>query len=324
MEENKPRLSELLWTEKYRPKKVKDVILPKRLQNIFSEDGIGYNYLFGGPAGTGKTTLAKALAAGRSILYIDGSTERGIDIVRTKIIDFASTNSMMSSKKKVIILDEMDKFTKDAQDSLKATMETYHQNVFFICTANNPERLIAPLHSRLTFVNFSFTQEEEKEQKKQYIDRIRMILKNEGNLTIANDAIVYLIKEVYPDMRKIIKLLYSASQSLSKGQTQITLDLLQKNNIEITDSLYDFLLTEYREEKIYEFVKANYSGKEIQTLIGLGGPFLEFIYKQEAHKAKILSCAMITHKYNFEVTTGSIDAMITLLACCGALSNILR
>ena len=317
------KYSEKIWTEKYRPKKIDSAIMPQRIRSLFIGGQIGDNYLFGGSPGTGKTTLAKILASGRSTLYIDASTERGIDTVREKIIDFASTNSILSSQKKVIILDESDKLTKDAQDALKATIEKYHQNVWYIFTANNPERLIKPLHSRLTFVNFNFTEAEEKEQQRQYIDRIKLILKNEGGHTITNDAVVYLLKNVYPDMRKIIKLLYGA-HAANPTKKAIELTDLSANNNEINDSLYELLTTEYREEKLYEFIKSNYSGKELTILISLGDPFLEFLYKSEKHSDKVLTAAMITSKYIFEATTGSIDPLIPLLACAGALANLLR
>lgn len=320
MSEIKKR-SEMVWTEKYRPKKIEDAILPQRIRQLFENGEIGDNYLFGGTAGLGKTTLAKILASGRSTLYIDGSTQRGIDVVRNQIIDFISVNSLTSTKKKVVIIDESDKFTKDAQDSLKATIETYHKNAWFIFTANNPERLISPLHSRLTFVSFNFTDEEKKEQRLQYIKRIQLILKKEGDYTIDKDALGYLLTTVYPDMRKIIKLLYYASKSI-KGKA-ITLNDLSKSNDEINDDLYQFLLDEYREEKIYAFVKSKFSGKEQQTLISLGDPFLEFLMKKEKYQSKVLTAAMVVQKYTYE-SNFAVDPLITLLACCCALSNVLR
>lgn len=317
------KYSEILWVEKYRPKKIKDIIVPDRIRHRFEEGEIGANLLFGGTAGIGKTTLAKILSADRSCLFINASQERGIDTVRTKIKDFASTASLVSSKKKVIILDEADNFSSDAQKALKGAIEAYTQNVFFIFTANNPERLISPLMSRLEYINFNFSAQEEQEVKKQYLNRIKFILSNEGRFKIENEALIYVMKKVYPDLRQIINLLYQATRNLKEGDT-ITHQHVATNYAGDNDEFFEFIIKEFKPEKIYQYVKSNFTGKEIGTLNSLGHGFLEFLNNHEKHFDKTLAASMIVHKYTYEASTGAIDPLIPLLACSGALSELFK
>jgi DNA polymerase III delta prime subunit len=317
------KLSEKLWVEKYRPSEIAHIIIPNRIRTRFESGEIGSNLLLGGTAGVGKTTLAKCLAKGRSTLFINASQNRGIDTVRNEIADFARTGSMLSSKKKVIICDEADNFSQDAQKALKGSIEEFSENVFFIFTANNPERLISPLHSRLEFINFNFTADEEKEQQNQYGRRILMILEKEGGYKIDREALLYLLKKLYPDLRKIINMLYQTTRSIEKGG-MITLDLLTKSYIGTNDQLYETLAKEHQEEKIYQFIRNNFNGKEHEALLSLGEPFLVWLNNSEDFKDKTLPASMIAHKYIYESSTGAIDPLITLLAACSAMSSILK
>lgn len=317
------KLSEKIWVEKYRPKTLEHLIIPTRIRKRFAGGDIGSNILLGGTAGIGKTTLAKILAAGRSTLFINASQNRGIDTVRNEIADFAKTSSLLSSKKKVCILDEADNFGQDAQKALKGAIEEFSDNVIFIFTANNPERLIAPLRSRLEFINFNFTAEEETEQQAQYAKRIMMILSNEGGYKISREALTYMLKKLYPDLRSIINLLYQTTRSINVTDV-ITLDMLTKSYIGTNDLLYETLAKEHQEEKIYQFIRNNYAGKEIEALQSLGEPFLVWLNDSKEHQSKTLQASMIAHKYIYESSTGSVDSLITLLAACAAMSSILK
>lgn len=316
------QFSELIWVEKYRPKKLEHILLPQRIKERFKKE-LGAHLLLGGSSGLGKTTLAKILTEGRSVLFINGSSTRGIDIVRNDINEFARTNSLISNKKKIILVDEGDKFTKDAQDALKAIIEIHHKNVFFIFTANNPERLDEHLKSRLEYINFNFTEEESKEQKIQYVKRIQGILQNEGNFRISNDALKYILKNLYPDLRQIINVLYKATRSLKEGSIVEVKHLSDSILVENTE-LYEKIVTEWRPEAMYKFVKSTYSGKEFETLSSLGTHFLEYLNSNEKHQSKTLPAAIVIHKYIYEATTGSINPLIPLLACVGMLSNLFK
>jgi DNA polymerase III delta prime subunit len=317
------KYNDLIWVEKYRPRKIESLIIPSRIRKRFEGDDFRANLLFGGTAGIGKTTLAKILSKDRSCLFINASSNRGIDTVRTEIANFAQTASLVSSKKKVIILDEADNFSQDAQKALKGAIEQYSNNALFIFTANNPEKLISPLHSRLEFISFNFSEEEEIEQKKEYVKRIVMILAKEGKYTIDREALQYILKKVYPDLRQIINLLYQSTRSLSPG-SKLTIKDVARNWSGSNEEFYQVIATEHQPEKLYKYVKTNFSGKEHSTLTTLGGPFLDWLNDQPEHQGKTLGAAMITHKYTYEATTGSIDPLIPLLACVGSLSELFK
>lgn len=315
------KYSDKIWVEKYRPSSLSSLIIPNRIRQRFDNEEIGANLLFGGTAGIGKTTLAKILTKGRSSLFINASSTRGIDVVRNQIADFAQTSSLVSTKKKVIILDEADNFGVDAQKALKGAIEMYSNNVLFIFTANNPEKLIAPLHSRLEFISFNFTETEEIEQKKQYVGRIVHILNKEGGYSIDKDALTYILKKVYPDLRQIINLLYQSTRSLEPG-SKLTLKDVARNWSESNEDFYKTIASEHQPEKLYQYVKANFGGKEHATLTTLGTSFLDWLNDTPEYQNKTLAAAIITHKYTYEATTGSIDPLIPLLACVGSLSEL--
>ena len=161
---------EFLWVEKYRPKKIEDCILPEGIKDTFQQfvnKGEIPNLLLAGPAGCGKTTVAKALCQELGVDYyvINGSDEgRFLDTVRTNAKNFASTVSLSSeAKHKVIIIDEADNTTSDVQLLLRASIEEFAGNCRFIFTCNYKNKIIEPLHSRCAVVDFSIKGKEKQE-----------------------------------------------------------------------------------------------------------------------------------------------------------------
>ena len=158
---------EFLWVEKYRPKIVKDCILPDSTRRVFQgfvDQGELPNLLLSGTAGVGKTTIAKALCdeIGASYIMINGSDEgRFLDTVRNRVRQFATTISLTSgASHKVVIIDEADNTTNDVQLSLRSAVEEFHGNCRFIFTCNFINKIIEPLHSRCTVVDFRIKPEQ--------------------------------------------------------------------------------------------------------------------------------------------------------------------
>lgn len=207
---------QFLYTEIYRPKKVEDCILPKRLKEPFQEyvnKKTIPNFLLSGPPGVGKTTIAKAMCEEIKLshLTINSSDERGIDVLRTKIKTYASTMSL-SGTRKVIILDEADHITNDAQAALRGTIEEFSSNCSFVFTCNFKSKIIEAIHSRCVHVDFTLKTNEHIEMMVQLFKRIKMIL-DEQKITYDPKVLPEIIKLYFPDYRRILNQVQHLAQS---------------------------------------------------------------------------------------------------------------
>jgi len=198
---------EYLWVEKYRPQTVNDCILPDRLKAVFQE----YvntknvpNLMLTGTAGVGKTTVAVAMCEeiGLDYLFINSSEERGIDTLRTKIKGYASTISFAGTRK-VIILDEADYITPEAQAGLRGAIEEFSSNCTFIFTCNFKSRLIDALHSRCSVIDFSLQNSEKPKMAALFFKRLCEILKNE-KVEFDKNVIVKIVEKYFPDYRRTL------------------------------------------------------------------------------------------------------------------------
>ncbi len=198
---------EWLWTEVYRPQKVEDCVLPERLKKLFqkyADDKLIPNLILSGTPGIGKTTVAKAMCeeAGISYMFINSSKERGIDVLRTKITTYASTTSLVGGKK-VLILDEADGLTPEAQNALRGAIDAYSTNCTFILTCNFKGKIIEALHSRTSEISFQLRKDESAKILSEFFRRLQEILVKE-NVEFDRKTLVEIIKKYSPDFRKTL------------------------------------------------------------------------------------------------------------------------
>ncbi len=216
---------EFLWVEKYRPKTIEDCILPESIKKTFLDfldKGEVPNLLLAGPAGCGKTTVAKALCnqLGVDVYVINGSDEgRFLDTVRNNAKNFASTVSLSSeSKHKVIIIDEADNTTPDVQLLLRASIEEFSNNCRFIFTCNYKNKIIEPLHSRCAVVEFGIKGKAKQEIAVAFFGRLVSILEQE-RIEADKKVLAELINKHFPDWRRVLNECqrYSVSGKIDSG-----------------------------------------------------------------------------------------------------------
>jgi DNA polymerase III delta prime subunit len=214
---------EFLWVEKYRPKTVEDTILPVQLKETFCkfvQDGNVPNLILAGGAGMGKTTIARAMLEELECDYIviNGSMNGNIDTLRNDIQQFASAVSLQGGRK-YVILDEADYLNANStQPALRNFMEEYSKNCGFILTCNFKNRIIDPLHSRCSVIDFQFTKEDKMQCAAEMYKRATSILKTES-ITFEREVVAEVVKKHFPDNRRILNELqrYSATGGIDTG-----------------------------------------------------------------------------------------------------------
>lgn len=240
---------EFLWVEKYRPQKVDDCVLPDRLKSVFKSyvaEGIIPNLMLTGTAGVGKTTVALAMCdeTGTDSMFINSSDERGIDTLRTKIKSYASTVSMTGGRK-VIILDEADYITPEAQAALRGAMEEFSANCSFILTCNFKGRLIEAIHSRCAVVDFTLKSDEKPKMAAQFFKRLQTILDTE-KVAYDKPTLIKIIEKFFPDYRRTLSELqrYASNGNIDAGVLAQVNDI--KNIADLVKHLKDKNFSEMR------------------------------------------------------------------------------
>ena len=216
---------DFLWVEKYRPKNIDQCILPKNVKETFAsfvEQGEIPNLLLSGTAGVGKTTIAKALCneLGADFYVINGSDEgRFLDTVRNQAQNFAATVSLTNgAKHKILIIDEADNTTPDVQLLLRASIETFQKNCRFIFTCNFKNKIIEPLHSRTTVIDFNVRGKSKQLLAGEFFNRCRDILTKE-KVTFNNKVVAEVIQKYFPDFRRTLNELqrYASTGGIDTG-----------------------------------------------------------------------------------------------------------
>ena len=237
-------MQEFLWVEKYRPRKIEECILTNDLKKIFKtvlDKGELQNMMFTGTAGTGKTTVARALCNELDLDYIiiNCSEESGIDTLRNKIKQFASSVSL-SGGYKVVILDEADYLNpQSTQPALRGFIEEFSANCRFILTCNFKNRIIEPLHSRCSVIEFAIPRKERDAMAGQFMQMVQQILAVES-INSDPEVLAELIIKYFPDFRRTLNELqrYSNFGRIDSGilvnATDVSLDSLM-NHLKIKD-----------------------------------------------------------------------------------------
>jgi len=217
--------NDFLWVEKYRPKNIEHCILPSHVKETFKsfvDQGEIPNLLLSGTAGVGKTTIAKALCTelGADFYVINGSDEgRFLDTVRNQAKTFAATVSLTSgAKHKVLIIDEADNTTPDVQLLLRASIEEFQKNCRFIFTCNFKNKIIEPLHSRTTVIDFNVRGKTKQELASKFFERCRGILTAE-DIQFTDSVVAQVVQKYFPDFRRTLNELqrYASTGKIDTG-----------------------------------------------------------------------------------------------------------
>ena len=313
-------VTDKLFTEIFRAKSLDGLILPNRVKADIG-NGLVQNIMLYGPQGCGKTTIAKILVDGHPFLKLNGSSENGIDIIRDKVVQFASSMSLEggSSKLKVIFIDEADGLTANAWDALRETIEHYSDSVRYICTCNRIDKIPGPIQSRFNCIPvYPINMEEENSVFEGYVYYVGQILKG-IKVTYDDATLRKFVRNMFPDMRSILN---SIQTLYVKGATELNNDSIIKTFD--CSALFQLIVSGNDPVENYKFINSNYASSPDEAMSELSRSFVDFIrFNYPNYATKIPYIIITIAEYMSQLTTAP-DRMLVLLACCFKLQTLLR
>lgn len=309
-----------LFTELFRAKSLDGVILLPRIKAEL-EKGLVTNTLLYGPAGTGKTTLARILSQGYDTCYLNGSSENGVDTVRNRIVDFASQISLEdgAEKMKVVYIDECDGFTEQGWSAMRETVEHYAASVRFIMTCNKIDKIPSFIQSRFNCIPvYPINNQESTALFGGYCQYVGAILTKIG-ISYEEDVLKEFVKNSFPDMRSILNTIQSL---YLQGAKELDKESLIKT-FDCSD-LFEKIVSGTDPVDNYKFVMENYSASPDEAMMAISHEFIDFIRKTYPdHSSKIPFMIISIAEYVNQLPT-SPDRVVTLLACVFKLQTIIH
>jgi replication factor C small subunit len=300
--------NDFLFVTKYAPQTVEDCILPEDIKNTF----INYrdnkkipNLILHGTSGIGKTSAIIALAKELKMdfMKINGSNEgRSIDTVRTKINSYASTISLSSSGKKILLIDEADNLTFDAQKALLGIIEETQKNCVYIFTCNYVNKLLPAIHSRASSIHFKIPAKEKPKLAAEFFQRLMLILSNE-QISYEKKVLIELVQKYFPDFRRT---LHELQRYTSSGELQINA-LASSVNVNVSQLLSYMKECDFKEVRKWAALNSN------DDMTGIFRQLYDELPKvlvPNTIPSSIILLAEYQYKSNFVV-----DQEINLLAC---------
>lgn len=312
-------VTQKLFTELFRPKKLDGVIAPPRIKNELSR-GLVQNILLYGSPGCGKSSTARILIADYDTLQLNGSAERGIDIMRDKVVSFCSHVSLDAGaeKLKVVYIDEADGITADGWDALRNTIERYADSVRFMLTCNRIDKIPDPIRSRFNCIPFyPINKEEEDYVFGMYVKYIRQILDG-VHIAADDETVTAFVRNSFPDMRSML----NGIQTLYlQGAKEMNKDSLVKT-FECSD-LFEKIFTCADPVENYKLVMSEYAGYPEDAVSAFSKDFVEFLRMNHPDKIQKIPYCVITIAEHARDIVNVPDKVITLLSLVYKLQTII-